>query len=102
MLDHDRFDPMLKLTRLERLSQLTQEMMRDLGLTGSANDPLQRIAEAARSVLDAERCSILLVKDKDGERGQELSLEATAGGPPDSLPLKTRLPIISKQRGGLT
>lgn len=90
----------VKLNRLIRLSELTREMMRDLG-TISLEDQLKRIAEAGRETLNAETCGVFLVTDKERERGQELSLEASAGHRAGGFQRGRRLPIASS-KGGLT
>ncbi|HYC92788.1 MAG TPA: GAF domain-containing protein [Thermoanaerobaculia bacterium] len=95
-------DDHLRLSRLERLSQLTGDMMRNLG-TMQLDDHLKRIAEAALEVLEAETCSILLVKDKDDRtHGKELILKATAGSVSRPVRIGHTFPIESRRGGGLT
>jgi len=90
-----------RLKRMELLFSSTRDMMAHLGTT-ELEDQLQRIAEAARTVLNAEACGIFLVKEKDHEPGKELSLEASAGHRPDGFRRGMRLPIISRPGCGLT
>jgi PAS domain S-box-containing protein len=95
-------DDHLRLSRLERLSKLTGDMMRNLG-SMTLDDHLRRIADAAREVLEAQTCSILLVKDKDDRaHGQELILSATSGNVSRPVHLGHTFPIESRKGGGLT
>jgi PAS domain S-box-containing protein len=96
------FDDTVKLHRLERLTKLTRKMMADLG-TVRLEEQLDGIASAAKETLEAEACGIFLVADKQGERGtKELILEASVGHREHGFERGRRLPIESRERGGLT
>src|SRR5947209_2759288 len=96
-------DDHLRLNRLERLSKLTGDMMRNLG-SMTLDDHLTRIADAALEVLEAQTCSILLVKDKDRPHvhEQELILSATSGSVSRPVGLGHTFAIESRPGGGLT
>jgi PAS domain S-box-containing protein len=95
-------DDTVKLHRLERLTELTRQMMGDLGTT-DLEEQMQRIAAAARETLEAEACGVFLVADKVGERNtQELILEASVGHREGGFERGKRLAIESREGGGLT
>jgi PAS domain S-box-containing protein len=94
-------DDVRKLSRLEALFRATGEMMEHRGTT-ELEEQLQKIAEAARDVLQAEACGIFLVKDQEHGPGKELSLEASAGHREGGFTPGRRLPIISHPGCGLT
>ncbi|HYC91356.1 MAG TPA: GAF domain-containing protein [Thermoanaerobaculia bacterium] len=89
------------MSRLEALFRATGEVMEHRGTT-DLEEQLQKIAEVARDVLQAEACGIFLVKDQEHGAGKELSLEASAGHREGGFVPGRRLPIISHPGCGLT
>lgn len=84
-----------KLQRLERLAQVTQEMMGNLDVM-SWRTRLETIARSAAEVLEAETVGVFRVQ------GSELVLEASFGQEGPFEPGKKRLRIHDEDHGGLT
>jgi len=85
-----------KLRRLQRLSQTSSEIMTNLG-SMSLDDRLNLIAERAAEILEAEACSILLVKGEG-----YLSLKASVGHREGGFEKGKEFAIRSGPKTGLT
>jgi len=85
-----------RLHRLQRLSQISNEIMSNLG-SMPLDDRLNLIASYAAEILEAESCGILLVK-----REGYLSLEASVGHREGGFEKGKELAIRSGPKTGLT
>ena len=82
--------------RIERLADVTKELVRDLGET-SLDERLQLIAKYAQELLEAETCGIFLVS-----RPGWLSLEASCGHRSGGFDKGRAVAILDGARNGLT